>query len=233
MQYMGSPFQQTATVTNKLQLSPHVYEFTFQVPREMTFMPGQYATFIIDNQTRRQYSFASPCINPKEFEIVVDVTPMGPGSKFFLEKNVGDAIEILAPLGTFYLDIPTTSVVFIATGTGIVPFRTMIEEYLTSGGKENIVLLWGLRHEEDIFWKDILEGWQQKYPNFHYSIVLSKPSDSWQGKKGHVTEHIREEILTIETHTFYLCGNRHMISDVKTDLLAHQVPEDYIKTEMF
>ena len=93
MQYMGSPFQQTATVTNKLQLSPHVYEFTFQVPREMTFMPGQYATFIIDNQTRRQYSFASPCINPKEFEIVVDVTPMGPGSKFFLEKNVGDAID--------------------------------------------------------------------------------------------------------------------------------------------
>ena len=48
-----------------------------------------------------------------------------------------------------------------------------------------------------------------------------------------VREHIQDEIQGLETHTFYLCGNRHMISDVKTDLLAHQVPEDYIKTEIF
>ncbi len=230
---MGSPFQQLATVINKLQLSPHVYELTFQLANSITFAPGQYATFIIDNQTRRQYSFASPCTKQKEFKIVVDVTPMGPGSKFFLEKNVGDAIEILAPLGTFHLNIPTTPIVFIATGTGIVPFRTMMEEYLTHGGTENIFLYWGLRFEEDIFWNNLLDNWQQKYPNFHYSIVLSKPSDSWQGKKGHVTEHIQEEIPGLETHTFYLCGNRHMISDVKTDLLAHQVPEGQIKTELF
>lgn len=230
---MTSPFQQQATITKKLQLSPHVYEFTFQLTQAMTFTPGQYATFIIDSQTRRQYSFASPCTNPKEFEIVVDVTPMGLGSKFFLEKNVGDAIEILAPLGTFHLDIPTTPIFFVATGTGIVPFRTMIEEYVTHGGTEKIFLYWGLRFEEDIFWKDILEGWQEVYKNFQYSIILSKPSDSWQGKIGHVTEHIQEEIQGLETHTFYLCGNRHMISDVKTDLLAHKVPEDHIKTEMF
>ncbi|EKD68117.1 MAG: hypothetical protein ACD_48C00075G0003 [uncultured bacterium] len=234
---MTSPFQQTATITKKFQLSSHVYEFTFQLLQEIAFTPGQYATFIIDNQTRRQYSFAAPCTSPKEFKIVVDVTPMGPGSKFFLEKNVGDEIEILAPLGTFHLDIPTTPIVFIATGTGIVPFKTMLEDYflhyqLTTNNYE-LVLFWGLRHEEDIFWNNLLDNWQQKYLNFHYSIILSKPGESWRGKIGHVTEHIQDEIQGLETHTFYLCGNRHMISDVKTDLLAHQVPEDYIKTEMF
>lgn len=230
---MDSPSQQSATLSKKTQLSRSVYEFTFQLTHPISFTPGQYATFIIDSQTRRQYSFAAPCTNPNEFEIIVDVTPMGPGSKFFLDKKVGDTINVLAPLGTFHLISPTTPVVFIATGTGIVPFRTMIEEYLKSGGKENLTLLWGLRHEEDIFWKDILEGWQKLGKNFNYSIILSKPSSVWQGKIGHVTEHIQEEIQGFETHTFYLCGNRHMISDVKTDLLAHQVPEGQIQTEMF
>jgi NAD(P)H-flavin reductase len=233
MQSMESLSQQSATLVKKTQLSPHVYHFTVQPINPITFTPGQYATFFIDNQTRRQYSFAAPCVNPKEFEIVVDVTPMGPGSKFFMEKNEGDTIQILAPLGTFYFDTPTNPIVFIATGAGIVPFRTMIEAYLTGGGTQEITLLWGLRHEEDIFWIDLLNSWKKVYPNFGYTIVLSKPGNAWQGKTGHVTEHIGEEIPSLETHIFYLCGNRHMIRDVKTDLLAHQVPEGQIKTELF
>lgn len=233
IQHMTSPFQQLATIVKKTQLSSHVYEFIFQFEMPVQFEPGQYATLIIDPQTRRQYSFAAPCVNPKEFEVVIDVSPMGPGSKFFLEKKVGDSVQVLAPLGTFHFDEPTTFVVFVATGTGIVPFRTMIEAYLLRGGTNEVTLIWGLRHEEDIFWNHILDGWQEKYSNFRYSIVMSKPSDAWKGKTGHVTEHIREELPHPETHTFYLCGNRHMISDVKTDLLAHQVPEDHIKTEMF
>lgn len=230
---MASPLPQSAIITKKLQLSPHVYHFTVQSTNPIMFTPGQYATIFIDDQTRRQYSFASPCVNPKEFEIVVDVTPMGPGSQFFMAKNEGDTIQILAPLGTFCFESSATPVVFIATGAGIVPFRTMIEAYLTAGGKQEITFLWGLRHEEDIFWIDLLDSWKKAYPNFRYSIILSKPGDAWKGKIGHVTEHIGEEIPHLETHTFYLCGNRHMIRDVKTDLLAHQVPEGQIKTELF
>lgn len=230
---MEKPSLYQATVSSVTKLSSHVYQYIFTIPTPLQFAPGQYATFMVDIQTRRQYSFAAPETNPMQFQIVIDVTPMGPGSKFFLEKQVGDTVDVLAPLGTFHFDTPTTPIVFIATGTGIVPFRTMIEEYLTSGGKQEMTLVWGLRHEEDIFWKNILDGWQESYPNFHYSIILSKPSDFWQGKTGHVTEHIQEEIPNLETHAFYLCGNRHMIRDVKTDLLAHQVPEGQIKTELF
>lgn len=230
---MDSPSQQQATVTKKIQLSPHVYEFTFQVPHPIFFTPGQYVTFIIDGQTRRQYSFAAPYANNNQFTIVVDVTPMGPGSKFFLEKKEGDTVEVLAPLGTFHLFPPTGPIVFIATGTGIVPFRTMIDDYLQSGGKENMTLLWGLRHEEDIFWKELFDGWVGRYSNFHYTIVLSHPTGAWKGQTGHVTEHIQEEIHGIKTYIFYLCGNSHMIQDVKTDLLAHTIPEGQIKTEVF
>lgn len=231
---MNAPFQTSATIVKKNKLTSHVYEFICTLfDGELEYNPGQYVTIIIDPQTRRQYSFASPNSNKKQFSIVVDVTPMGPGSQFLLGKQEGDLLEILAPLGTYHLDTPSQPIVFIATGTGIVPFRTMIEEYLIHGGSQDIYLYWGLRFEEDIFWKELLTSWQETYPNFHYSVVLSKPKDTWGGKSGHVTEHVREEIESLPTHTFYLCGNRHMISDVKTDLLAHQVPEGQIKTELF
>ncbi len=231
--HMDKPSHYTATITSKKQIAPHVYELTFSLTSgEVRYAAGQYVSFIIDEKTRRQYSFCCPSTDSTKFDIVVDVAPMGPGSKFFLEKKVGDTVQVLAPLGTFRFDDHKSPVVFVATGTGIVPFRTMIEEYLVSGGKQKITLFWGLRYEEDIFWKDLLDHWQQFYPNFHYEIVLSKPSTSWQGKIGHVTEHIRE-VPNFETCPFYLCGNRHMISDVKTDLLAHNVPEGRIKTELF
>jgi len=231
---MIRPFQTTATIVQKNTLSPHVYEFVCTIANgELQYMPGQYVTVLIDPQTRRQYSFATPNTNKKQFSIVIDVSPMGPGSKFFLERNVGDAISILAPLGAFHFTPPTQPTVFIATGTGIVPFRTMIEDYLTGGGKQDIYLYWGLRFEEDIFWKDLFDGWVKTYSIFHYSIVLSKPTHTWNGKSGHVTEHVQEEIPSLSTHSFYLCGNRHMISDVKTNLLARSVSEEQIKTELF
>jgi len=230
---MEKPSLLQATVFSITKLSSHVYQYVFDLPTPLQFTPGQYATFIIDAQTRRQYSFAAPCVNQKEFEIVVDVTPMGPGSKFFLEKKVGDIMQVLAPLGTFYFEEPTNPVVFVATGTGIVPFRTMIEEYLTNDGKQDIYLYWGLRHEEDIFWKEMLDRWQKSYCNFHYSIILSKPSDVWQGKIGHVTEHILEEITNLENHTFYLCGNKNMIIDLREKLKTAGVPDVQMKSELF
>lgn len=226
---MGHPFQQQATIVKKLQLSPHVYEFTFQVAHPILFTPGQYATFIIDAQTRRQYSFASPCTNPKEFDVVVDVTPMGPGSQFFLERNVGDTVDILAPLGTFHLIHPITPVVFIATGTGIVPFRTMIEEYLKSGGMQKITLLWGLRHEDDIYWQKEFEEISSSHPNFRIILTLSQPSVNWQGKRGHVQEYIA---ITPDAD-YYLCGNKTMVSDIRERLAAAGVPETQVKFELF
>lgn len=231
--HMDKPSHYTATITSKKQITPHVYELTFSLTSgEVRYTAGQYVSFIIDEKTRRQYSFCCPSTDSTKFDIVVDVAPMGPGSKFFLEKNVGDTVHILAPLGTFFLADSPRKKMFVATGAGIAPFRAMMEEYLTKGGKETIRLYWGLRFKEDIFWEELLTTWQLTYSNFRYHIVLSKPTNAWNGLQGHVTEHVFEE-KHLEENDFYLCGKREMVREIQNQLLVKNVLKEQIKTELF
>jgi len=153
---LSKPQQYTGSITKKSQLTKTVFHFVIQNehPKELLFQPGQYATFIIDEKTRRQYSFCS-APDQSSFEIVVDTTPMGVGSKYFLEKNVGEKVEYLAPIGNFTLSQNPLKKVFVATGVGIAPFRSMILDRTNKTNKTNttdIVLYWGLRYEDDMYW---------------------------------------------------------------------------------
>ena len=223
-----APLQQSAVITQKNQLNPHVFQFTFQTQHPVLFTPGQYATVIIDAKTRRQYSFCSPANNSTSFDIVVDVSPMGPGSKFFMEKKVGDRVEILAPLGNFIYTESSRKKIFIATGTGIAPFRSMI----ITAPSESIVLYWGLRHEEDVYWQQEFEEFSNTHPNVQFILTLSQPSDNWVGKKGHVQDHLFSQ-LNLRNADYYICGNKDMVSDVREKLLAAQVPTTQVKSELF
>lgn len=122
-----TPCQQKGIIVKKEQLTKTVYHFDIhhEHPTDFTFKAGQYATFVIDPQTRRQYSFCSEP-RPESFEIIVDVSPMGVGSRFFLERKEGDVVEYLAPLGSFTMTDTPMKKILIATGTGVAPFRSMI-----------------------------------------------------------------------------------------------------------
>lgn len=195
----------------------------------MQFQAGQYGTVIIDGVTRRQYSF---CSNPREtstVQMVIDTKPMGPGSKYFLSKKVGDAIQMLAPLGVFTMTPSLRKKILIATGTGIAPLKAMI---LDAPHDIPMVLYWGLRHEEDIYWQDELDAFVASYSNFSYHLILSKPKETWKGKIGHVTDYVTKE-PDLSQADFYLCGNKEMIRYIKQLLLAHTVLGEQIKTELF
>jgi len=216
------PQQYTGIITKKLQLTKTVYHFVIQNenPKELLFTPGQYATFLIDEKIRRLYSFCSaPDLH--QFELVVDVSPMGPGSLYFLNKKVGDTVEYLAPFGNFQLTDSPLKKIFIATGTGIAPFRSMlwnemeilnskseilnnVQNFNNQNIKNNlkspssvlrppsISLYWGLRYEDDVYWDEELRALSGQYTGFQYFLVLSKPGEKWQGLRGHVTDYVFE-----------------------------------------
>jgi CDP-4-dehydro-6-deoxyglucose reductase len=190
------PQRYTVKILKKEKLTDTVLLCTFRTitPDSLVFTPGQYASFIIDEKTRRQYSFCSAPKDPSRFEIAIDTSPMGPGSKFFLSINEGDQPVCIAPLGTFVFDVQSfRKKVLIATGTGIAPFRSMVIDYLTRGGTDDITLYWGMRHESDLYWVGEFQELSVKYPNFRFILTLSKPLDSWQGKRGRVTAHVSQE----------------------------------------
>lgn len=151
-----------------------------------------------------------------------------------IEANIGDSVKFMGPMGVFAFDAQSPrKKVFVATGTGVAPFRSMIRDYLEHGGTDDLTLYWGFRREEDIFWMGEFTELSTKYPNFRFSITLSQKNDGWQGKEGRVTAHVPVEEVNLPGSDFYLCGSRGMVDDMTALLLSHQVPRAQIKSELF
>ena len=90
--------------------------------------------------------------------------------------------------------------------------------------------LFGVRREIDIFWIDRLETLARDYENFSYTLTLSQPTSTWDGKLGRVTDHLGK----IDTRGQYFgCGNLEMIKDVRELLTAAEVPMKQIHFEIF
>lgn len=197
-----------------------------------SFKVGQFTTMKISDSVFRCYSFASVSEELPFWDIFVDITPGGPGSKYLETLKPGEIIETLGSSGQFTLKNGLKSYVFGATGCGIAPFLPMIE-YLSKKEAISIYVYWGLRAEDEIALIDLLESHSKTNNNFHYDIVLSGPNKKWDGKKGHITE----EILTrIEGGPFkntgvYLSGSGEFITDARELLIKRKFPSDKIYHE--
>lgn len=216
-----------------------VAKLKLYLPPTMEFLAGQYCSFTIDKNIRRTFSITTPPSQKDAFEICADVTPMGPGSVWLMNLKPGDRVEFLGPMGKFTVDRESKrNRVFISTGTGIAPIRSMVYESLSTNNKQQttnnkeVNLFWGLRYEDDIFWNEKFEEIAIAHKHFIYTLTLSQPSERWTGKRGYVTEHLNI-LENLSSYDYHLCGNRGTIDSIKEFLLSQGVPSYQIKSELF
>lgn len=230
------PRHLTAAVATLKKLTHKVYSAYFRMkePSDIRFVAGQYGSFFIAPKIRRNFSFTTPPTDASQFGICADVTPMGPGSVWLMNLKKGDVIEFLGPLGRFTVDKTTTMPkVFVATGTGIAPIRSMVRDCMDTMLTAKLALYWGLRYEDDIFWNDEFQALALNNPQFRYFLTLSRSSHNWAGEQGRVTEHIISHEKDLTKNEYYLCGNRPITDDIQNRLFKHGVPENQIKMELF
>jgi CDP-4-dehydro-6-deoxyglucose reductase, E3 len=226
----------TAVIESKQQLTKNVYlvNFRMQNPPTITFLPGQTFSIHVGDKLNRSMSIASIPSDNTHILMCHDVAPMGPGSLWTINHKEGDVATFMAPLGIFILDKDShRKKVLIATGTGIAPYRSMLLDYLGNGGMDDVTLYWGLRYEEDVYWVSEFEQLALTYPNFRFVLTLSRPTDAWAGKRGHVTEHVFADEANLPGSDFYLCGNKAMIKEVETKLLEQLVAKTQIYKELY
>ncbi|MBN1915815.1 hypothetical protein JW796_02350 [Candidatus Dojkabacteria bacterium] len=187
-----------AVVESNEKINAKIYKTVFRLiePVLMEFKAGQFINILVAPNTRRSYSIGSSPAQNTKLDIYTDVTPGGPGSKFFEAAKAGDEASFIGPLGLFvYEDNENSKAIFIATGTGLAPFYSMICYALeTLKSKREIKLYLGFRYEEDCFLLDELEMLEEKYSNFSFCLTLSKPSDSWRGNSGYVTKYLEQDL---------------------------------------
>lgn len=198
------------------------------------FQAGQFVNVLVAPGVRRSYSIASPPSYNTGIDLIADSVIGGPGSLFFLNAKEGDDVEFIGPLGNFVYKEEEKPAYFFSTGTGVVPFISMITYALeTLNTQRAIKLFLGFRHEQNIFYQDHFERLADRYPNFELVLSLSQPSENWSGNRGRITEHYMKEVEQNKDFIGYICGSRGMIDEVVLNLTNQGVAKENINYEQY
>ena len=208
-----------ARVVEFHDIAPEVRHFTLEVAdvEQLPFKPGQFVSLketLNGKKITRAYSIASEP-DGNRFELCLNLVHEGVLTPHLFALNPGDSIEISAPLGFFVVRDPAKDALFIATGTGIAPFRSMAPGYLSHPDARQLTLLFGIRHEHTIYYRDDFEALTRKHSNFRFWPTLSRPEAAWSGRTGHVQAHISEALGGRTDLDVYICGLKAMVDDVR------------------
>lgn len=246
------PKQLTARLTDKRVYNEKYQQLMFELTgaeNAMPFAAGQYVSIqVSDRGDRRSYSITSSPEITHGFELLIDISPQGLGATYLSNLQFGDDIKLIGPMGRFTLVPETQShskpVVFLATGSGVAPFKSMLHELLQikqarlslSGEAQyqprEITLHWGMRHAENLFWLEEMQDFMNSFSNFHFNPTLSQPTDEWTLSRGRVTDILPVSTLPNDAD-FYICGSQTMIEAVRDILEQRGVAEDRIHYEKF
>jgi ferredoxin-NADP reductase len=217
-----------------------VVEYVVRTDEPLKYRPGQFLSVRVgrdsdDNPILRSYSIASSPGGP-EISLILKLIKGGPGSEYFASLRPGDRVHFTGPMGFFCLDLMHAGdVVFGVTGVGITPVLPMIGELAArSNERGRIMLYWGNRHAEDLFWLDEFKALQEKSSRLGIEIFLTGEAPTWQGRRGRITQAVLADLPSFDKPVFYLVGNGAMIRELKAALQERGVDRKrQIRNEAF
>jgi CDP-4-dehydro-6-deoxyglucose reductase len=123
--------------------------------------------------------------------------------------------------------------ILVAAGTGVVPFRAMLMDRLARDSAHQFTLLCGARYEEKLLYAPEFEALAGRYSNFRFWPTLSRPEPGWEGRVGHVQEHLFEAIGDRRDIKVFICGLKEMVDDVRAILKANGFDRKQIVYERY
>ncbi len=223
-----APFQtHTARLLRSSSLSGATKHLEFEMPGapRFTFVPGQWLSLKHikpdGEEMTRAYSIASAPSDNNKFALCLNRVQDGFMSNFLCDMNAGDEISCQGPFGDFIPRPPMHDTIFIATGTGIAPFRSMLQWLLADPARhlhKQLWLVFGNRTEKDIYYIQEFLSLAREHENFHYRPTLSRAEPNWKGLRGYVQDHVPQIAQGRSDMHAYVCGLDKMIK-ANRDLL--------------
>lgn len=218
---MPVPSHQLRCISNE-RIANGVYEFRFEKPEHFTFKAGQFVLFdvpLIENPSDIQTRALSIASAPHEQELIfVNKQKEGGRASRWIEQILqpGMEVRIQGPFGNFLMDESSDKpVLFIATSTGVAPFRSQILDLCNKGSTRRMDLIFGVRHEEDLFWKQMFRDIAQAYEHVFVHFALSGGGESWEGHRGRVQTVVDLVAPDIANRSVYVCGSPDMTKELK------------------
>ena len=217
---------------------------TFRLVSQDRYLPpfqaGQYINLFVETggvRTSRPYSISSPPNQTGYYDITVRRVADGFVSTYLLDEvKVGDIYQSTSPSGQFYHNplFHGEDLVFLAGGSGITPFMSMIKEITDRGLDRRIKLIYGNRISDDIIFKKEIKERSARHENLTVHTVISEPANGYKGSIGFITaESIKDLSGNLDDKMFYVCGPEAMYTFVLAELKKLNIPERKIRVEVF
>jgi CDP-4-dehydro-6-deoxyglucose reductase len=221
-------------INNIENLTDDILKIVLRIPpnSNFNFNSGQYVNIIKGNITR-SYSIANCSDHKNQLEFFIKNYENGLMSEyFFKEAKINDLLRLEGPIGTFFLrDSSFKNIIFLATGTGIAPIKSILEGLDKSYEQyqnKNLWVIVGARYQDDLFWQP-----KSDKLNIKYIPVLSQQEKDWNGEKGYVQNIVLNKKIDLANSQVYACGSNDMIKSAKELFLKNNLKESDFFSDAF
>jgi benzoate/toluate 1,2-dioxygenase reductase subunit len=196
-------------------LNDAAYELVLETPPDApNFLPGQYVNIEVPGSNQhRSYSFSSPP-GSSRMTFLVKQVPGGLMSSWLSRAQSGDKLAMKGPMGSFYLRNPSRPLLFLAGGTGLAPFLSMLEVLEQQAHDQSVHLIYGVTRDQDLVMVDRLVELAKRLPNFTFTTCVADPQTT-HDKQGFVTQYMSPAVLHDGDIDVYLCGPPPMVEAVQ------------------
>jgi len=201
------------------------------------FEAGQFVELEVSELAlKRAYSIANTTNWDGRLEFLIRLQDQGQFSQFLQNQaQVGKSLKVHGPSGTFGVHEQRLNPrCFIAGGTGLAPFLSILRRMAEWGEDHPTQLFFGVNTEAEIFCNQELAALQQRLPNLKVTICVWKPSDQWGGFRGTpadaLTVYLKQMTVLPD---LYLCGPPQLIEMTTKIALTQGVQSENIHCERF
>ncbi len=232
------------TLVRREEIASATWAFTLGLAgKEFPFRAGQTIDLTFPDPPYRDASGNSRTFSlaaaPGRDQLLVATRVRGSAFKRSLvEAREGTSFEIDGPFGSFTLPQRATSVIMLAGGIGVTPFRAIVEDAITRGLEHSLLLIHSNRTPEEAPFLDELQRWSRSNRRFVYRPTMTQPAPSleaWIGERRRVGPELLADLVPTDRNTslYYVAGPDRFVRGAVAALASVGVDEDRIRFEEF
>jgi len=212
----------TTRCTQIKDLTHDVKLFRFELiePETIEYIPGQYVQLLTPiygkstEEIYRAYSMASDPAQKNIIDLIIRLVPGGICTTWCFEYlKVGDQVRMNGPYGEFCLTDTDAEMVWVAGGSGMAPFVSILHDMKNKNSQRKATYYFGANKVEELFLTEQMRQFEKDLPNFKFVPVVAQPGQggNWNGETGLVTQAVERNVKNAADCEGYLCGSPGMI----------------------
>jgi ferredoxin-NADP reductase len=211
--------------------------FRMARPDGWAFDAGQFLTVCVQadgKSVKRAYSISSAPEATGYLEISVKRQGLVSGTLHATVKP-GSVLTVRPPAGRFtYPKGDERPIVLLAGGVGITPLMSMLRHAVTADPTRPVTLLFSVRSEDDVVFRDELEVLARRHPQLRTAVAVSREAPQPKRYAGRIDEGLISGLVDDPPNSIFLiCGPNSMIDAMKTLLSNMDVPDSQVRAEAF